>query len=119
MTPHLTAYFVYQGLVQVFQARYQKARHYARMAMGKVSRRVQSACEMEWRSEDVAAVVLNHVLKYTTIHHPRPSLPVVAQAAHMDVAHTETLTEWHRGLTFIVVLVIVAQVRDAVLQVWP
>lgn len=65
MTPHLTAYFAYQGLVQVFQARYQKARHYARMAMGK--------------------------------------------AAHMDVAHTETLTEWHRGLAFITVLVFIAQ----------
>lgn len=33
--PQFTWYFLYQGLVQFFQARYQKARHYARRALGK------------------------------------------------------------------------------------
>jgi hypothetical protein len=33
--PQFTGYFLYQGFVQFMQARYQKARHYARMAMGK------------------------------------------------------------------------------------
>jgi len=33
--PQLTAFFLYQGVVQFLQARYQKARHYARVAMGK------------------------------------------------------------------------------------
>ena len=69
-TPQLTAYFLYQGLVQVCQARYQKARHYARRAMGK--------------------------------------------ANAMDVAHTETLTEFHAGLYVIVVLVVVAHIWQVV-----
>ncbi|RYG54403.1 hypothetical protein EON66_07185 [archaeon] len=35
--PVFTAYFLYQGLVQLMQARYQKSRHYALTALGKVS----------------------------------------------------------------------------------
>lgn len=34
--PVFTAYFLYQGTLQFMQARYQKARHYARTAMGRV-----------------------------------------------------------------------------------
>lgn len=63
--PTFTAYFLFQGAVQFVQARYQRARHYARRAMGK--------------------------------------------ANHMDVSHTETLTEFHAGLYIIVVLVFIAQ----------
>ena len=33
--PAFTAYFLYQGIVQVFQASYQKKRHYALLATGK------------------------------------------------------------------------------------
>ena len=33
--PSFTAYFIYQGVVQFAQARYQHARHYARRAMGR------------------------------------------------------------------------------------
>ena len=36
-TPAFTGYFLYQGFVQFLQARYQNARHYARMAMGKAA----------------------------------------------------------------------------------
>lgn len=63
--PTFTLYFLYQGVVQFAQARYQKARHYALKAMGK--------------------------------------------AGGMDVAHTETLTEFHAGLWSIIVLVVIAQ----------
>lgn len=63
--PTFTAYFLYQGLVQFVQAWYQKARHYARTAMG--------------------------------------------EANPMDVAHTETLTEFHQGLYLLVVLLFIAQ----------
>jgi TMPIT-like protein len=69
--PSFTAYFLYQGLVQFLQARYQKSRHYARMAMGK--------------------------------------------AAHMDVSHTETISEYHSGLVTIVVLVFIAHLWQVLL----
>lgn len=45
MLPSLTAYFFYQGFVQVMQARYQKARHYQRVAMGKATAMDVSATE--------------------------------------------------------------------------
>lgn len=35
--PQFTLYFLYQGVVQFMQARYQKARHYALTAMGKAT----------------------------------------------------------------------------------
>lgn len=63
--PTFTLYFLYQGVVQFAQAWYQKARLYARTAMGK--------------------------------------------AAGMDLAHTETLTEFHSGIWAIVGLVVIAQ----------
>ena len=35
--PSFTAYFIFQGIVQFAQARYQRARHYALRALGKAT----------------------------------------------------------------------------------
>ena len=51
----------------------------------------------------------NHPTCYFAIVRFSSRMSVRAQAAHMDVAHTETLTEVHAGLYLIVVLVFIAQ----------
>ena len=98
----MQGYFLFQGLVQVLQTRYQKKRHYALRSMGFVR---HPACLL------FRTVVLNGVCLCVCVVTVSMFVCMCGnwQVTSMDVSATETLTEMHSGLYVLLVFVFLTQ----------